>query len=131
MTGVYKLYGRPGSGSGVCEAVLALSGLPHEIIDLDRWGNAAPPAELLAVNALGQIPALVMPDGRTMTEVRRHHTVSRRSCAGSPTCPSADRPAPRRISALDGLSGGQHLYDRIADLLSRALFDTICWRRRR
>ena len=68
MTGMYKLYGRPGSGSGVCEAVLALSGLPHEIIDLNRWGNAAPPAELLAVNPLGQIPALVMPDGGVMTE---------------------------------------------------------------
>ena len=68
MTGIYRLYGRPGSGSGVCEAVLALSGLPHEIIDLDRWGNAAAPAELLAVNPLGQIPALVMPDGGVMTE---------------------------------------------------------------
>jgi glutathione S-transferase/GST-like protein len=68
MTGVFKLYGRPGSGSGVCEAVLALSGLRHEIFDFDRWGNAAPPAELLAVNPLGQIPALVMPDGGVMTE---------------------------------------------------------------
>ena len=68
MTGGFKLYGRPGSGSGACEAILALSGLPHEIIDLGRWEQGGAPAELLAVNPLGQIPALVMPDGGVMTE---------------------------------------------------------------
>jgi glutathione S-transferase len=68
MTGGYRLYGRPGSGSGVCEAVLAISGLAFEIADLERWGKAAPPAELLAVNPLGQIPTLVLPDGSAMTE---------------------------------------------------------------
>lgn len=68
MTKVYTLYGRPGSGSGVCEAVLALSGLPYEIIDLERWDQGAAPAELLAFNPLGQIPTLVLPDGSIMTE---------------------------------------------------------------
>jgi glutathione S-transferase len=68
MTAVHKLFGRPGSGSGVCEAVLAVSGLPYEIVDLEKWGRTAPPAELLAVNPLGQIPTLVLPDGSAMTE---------------------------------------------------------------
>ena len=63
-----KLYGRPGSGSGVCEAILALTGANAEIIDLGRWPDGEPPAELVAINALGQIPVLVFPDGTTMTE---------------------------------------------------------------
>ena len=68
MTGGFKLYGRPGSGSGACEAILALSGLPHEIIDLGRWEQGGAPAELLAISPLGQVPALVLPDGSAMTE---------------------------------------------------------------
>lgn len=68
MTKGYTLYGRPGSGSSVCEAVLALSGLPYDIIDIERWGDSAPPAELLAINPLGQIPTLVLPDSSVMTE---------------------------------------------------------------
>ncbi len=68
MTGAFKLYGHPGSGSGACEAVLALSGLPHEIIDLERWGQGSAPADLLAISPLGQVPALVLPDGSVMTE---------------------------------------------------------------
>jgi glutathione S-transferase len=68
MTGKYKLYGREGSGSSVCEAMLELTGLPHEIIDLERWKKDAAPAELLALNPLGQIPALILPGGSVMTE---------------------------------------------------------------
>jgi glutathione S-transferase len=68
MTGKYKLYGRPGSGSSVCEAMLVLTGLPHEIIDLERWVRGAAPAEFLEISPLGQVPALVLPDGSIMTE---------------------------------------------------------------
>jgi glutathione S-transferase len=68
MTGGFKLYGRPGSGSGACEAILGLSGLTHEIIDLERWEQGGAPADFLAVSPLGQVPALVWPDGSAMTE---------------------------------------------------------------
>ena len=64
----YILYGRPGSGSGVCEAVLSLCGLPHTIIDVEKNGDGSAPAALLAVNPLGQVPVLVLPDGSAMTE---------------------------------------------------------------
>jgi glutathione S-transferase len=67
MTGQYTLYGRNGSGSSVCEAMLELTGLPYELVEFDKWKGKAP-AELLAVNPLGQIPALVLPDGSVMTE---------------------------------------------------------------
>jgi glutathione S-transferase len=68
MNGGFILYGRPGSGSGACEAILAFSGLPHEIIDLERWKPGGAPADLLAISPLGQVPALVLPDGAVMTE---------------------------------------------------------------
>jgi glutathione S-transferase len=68
MTGGFKLYGRPGSGSGACEAVMALTGLPHELIDLQRWTPGGAPAGFLALNPFGQVPALVLPGGGVMTE---------------------------------------------------------------
>jgi glutathione S-transferase len=67
MTGKYILYGRKGSGSSVCEAMLELTGLPHELVELERWKGEAP-EQLLAINPLGQIPALILPDGSIMTE---------------------------------------------------------------
>jgi glutathione S-transferase len=68
MTEGFKLYGRPGSGSGACEAILALTGLPYELIDLERWSPGGAPSDFLAINPLGQVPALVLPDGGVMTE---------------------------------------------------------------
>lgn len=68
MSGVYTLYGRIGSGSAVCEAMLALTGLPHALVDLGNWGQDAPPAALAGINPLAQVPALVLPDGTVMTE---------------------------------------------------------------
>ena len=68
MSGTYTLIGRPGTGSGVCEAVLALSGLPYTVKDIDKLPDGSAPAELLAINPLGQVPVLVLPDGSTMTE---------------------------------------------------------------
>jgi glutathione S-transferase len=68
MSGGYTLYGRIGSGNAVCEATLALTGLPHTLVDLERWRQDAPPAALLAVSPLAEVPALVLPDGSVMTE---------------------------------------------------------------
>jgi glutathione S-transferase len=68
VSGVYKLVGRLGSGSSACEAVLAMSGLPYETEDLERWLDRQPPAALTALNPLGQVPVLILPDGSVMTE---------------------------------------------------------------
>jgi glutathione S-transferase len=68
MSGVYKLIGRIGSGSSACEAVLAMSGLPYETEDLERWPDRQPPVALTALNPLGQVPVLILPDGSVMTE---------------------------------------------------------------
>jgi glutathione S-transferase len=68
VTAGFKLYGRLGSGSAACEAVLALTGPSHEVFDLDRWPFGHAPAGILAISPLGQVPALVLPDGSAMTE---------------------------------------------------------------
>ena len=63
-----KLYGRQGSGSAVVEAVLRLTGEPFEIVDFERWPEGDVPAALLAVNPLGHVPVLVLPDGTALCE---------------------------------------------------------------
>lgn len=64
----FVLYGREGSGSAVCEAVLALTGLPHELVESVKNEDGTAPFELLALNPLGQVPTLVMPNQSIMTE---------------------------------------------------------------
>jgi glutathione S-transferase len=68
VSGIFRLIGRPGSGSSACEAVLAMSGLPYETEDLDRWPDRQPPAALTALNPLGQVPVLILPDTTVITE---------------------------------------------------------------
>jgi GST-like protein len=65
----YKLFARPGWGSTIVEAQLAWYGLPYEIEDLDDlFTSAEARARLAPTNPLTQVPTLVMPDGRIMTE---------------------------------------------------------------
>ena len=65
---MYKLYGRLGSGSGAVEAILRVANIDCNIVDLARWPEGEPPPELLAINPLGQVPTLILPDGGIMTE---------------------------------------------------------------
>lgn len=64
----YTLYASPGTGSVVCEALLALSGLPHKRVDVQLFQASGPDPELMSVNPLGQVPVLKLPDGEVMTE---------------------------------------------------------------
>lgn len=63
---MYKLYTRPGSGGFVVEAAFLLAGEPFEKIDVPKTDR--PDAGFLAVSPLNQVPALTLPDGRSMTE---------------------------------------------------------------
>jgi GST-like protein len=66
---VYKLYARAGWGSAIAEAQLAWYGLPYELIEVDDlFKSPAARDELARVNPLAQLPTLVEPDGRVMTE---------------------------------------------------------------
>jgi GST-like protein len=66
---VYRLFGAPGAGSASVEAALELLGLPYEHVEAAPWGEENDDTrELRLINPLGQVPALVLPDGSVMTE---------------------------------------------------------------
>ena len=64
----YRLLGCRGCGNVVVEAALRVAGLPYryEEVDYDQPGPARD--RLVALNPLGQVPTLIMPDGSIMTE---------------------------------------------------------------
>jgi glutathione S-transferase len=62
------LFGRPGSGSAVCEALLELTGTPYEMTVMNKRDDGSYPPELFVVNPLGQVPALYTQDGTLLTE---------------------------------------------------------------
>ena len=64
MTAVYKLYGRPGSGSFAVQVALEEIGAQYERIWVGR--EAADVAQFRTTNPTGRVPALVLPDGTTM-----------------------------------------------------------------
>jgi GST-like protein len=66
---MYKLYGRLGWGSVLVEAQLVWYGMPYTMEEVDDLFASAEAREKLApVNPLAQVPTLVLPDGRIMTE---------------------------------------------------------------
>jgi glutathione S-transferase len=66
MTTMYKLYGRPGSGSLAVQVALEEIGAQYERIWVGR--EASDVAEFRAINPTGRVPALVLPDGTVMFE---------------------------------------------------------------
>lgn len=62
---MYTLYSRPGSGGFVAEVALALSGAPHRVVNVAKTDVDD---AFLAISPMGQVPALTLPDGRTITE---------------------------------------------------------------
>jgi GST-like protein len=68
MTPTHRLLGCKGCGSAIVEAAFAVAKVPLEYEEVD-YGAGSPTRErLLGVNPLGQVPALVLPDGNVMTE---------------------------------------------------------------
>ncbi len=64
----YRIFSALGSGGAPVEAAMSLIGLPYEIVEAPTWKGEAQQAKVAAVNPLKQIPALVTPDGETITE---------------------------------------------------------------
>lgn len=64
----HRLLGSQGCGSAIAEAAFALAGIPLELEEVDYEAGSPTRARLLEVNPLGQVPALVLPDGEVMTE---------------------------------------------------------------
>ena len=69
MTTPHRLIASKWTGSMIVEAAFTLAGVPCEI-DMIPYGSAGGPdhQRLLQLNPLGQVPTLILPDGRVMTE---------------------------------------------------------------
>jgi GST-like protein len=65
---MYRVYSRAGWGSSMAEALLELSGLPYEIVEIDPRGNPEDRRKLAALNPLAQLPTIETPDGNALTE---------------------------------------------------------------
>ena len=63
---MYKLYGRPNSGSFAVQVALEEIGAPYERIWVGR--ESADVTRFREVNPTGRVPALVLPDGTVMFE---------------------------------------------------------------
>jgi GST-like protein len=64
----HRLLGCKGCGSAIIEAAFALARVPLEYEEVDYGAGSSTRERLLEVNPLGQVPALVLPDGSVMTE---------------------------------------------------------------
>ena len=62
------LLGCKGCGNVIVESALAAAGIPFDYEEVDYAPGSATRDRLLAVNPLGQVPALVLPDGKVLTE---------------------------------------------------------------
>ncbi len=65
---MYKLYWAQGSGAMAPQALFEEIGAEYEKIVIDFEKQEHKSDEFLSVNPMGQIPALVLPDGTLMTE---------------------------------------------------------------
>ena len=64
----FTIYGAAGSGSVPVEAALTLLGLDHEVVEAPTWEGDEQRNRVAPVNPMRQIPALITPDGETITE---------------------------------------------------------------
>ena len=63
-----ELYGAEGSGSIAVEAALTLLQLPYTLIEGATWAHESARERIAPVNAMRQVPTLILPDGEVMTE---------------------------------------------------------------
>ena len=62
------LVGSAGCGSVIVECGFNVAGLGYDYEEVDYGDDSPTRSRLLAVNPLGQVPALVLPDGKVVTE---------------------------------------------------------------
>lgn len=64
----YLVYGALGSGSVPVEATLTLIGAPYRVEEVVTYASEAERERIAPHNPMRQVPALVTPDGETITE---------------------------------------------------------------
>jgi len=65
---MYTLYWSEGTASFGPQAVLEEAGLKYQLIKIDTTSGEHNKPEYLAINPLGKVPALVLPDGQSLYE---------------------------------------------------------------
>jgi hypothetical protein len=107
-----QLYGTPGWGSAIVEAMLALVGESYEFVDVEGFDRPGGAQEFLAaVNSLRQVPTLVLDDGELLrlgastTTANPHKTAGRDYSVGGLTGsrPANRAQAPRPMSPAASL----------------------------
>jgi GST-like protein len=68
MSDEYVLYGKLGSGAASIHAALELAGAPYRLVEAASWEPNAAFEELRAINPIGQVPTLKLPDGSVLSE---------------------------------------------------------------
>lgn len=68
MHDTYTLFGTQGCGSTIVAAALALTAFPRGYEEVDYTQDGPERDRLLALNPLGQVPTLVLPNDEVMTE---------------------------------------------------------------
>ena len=68
MAEAYVLYGKLGSGVASVHAALEIVGAPYRLVETASWEPNAAFEELLAINPIGQVPTLKLPDGSALSE---------------------------------------------------------------
>ena len=68
MNGDYVIHGARGSGSVPVEAALTLLGLTYSVVENAPWDGPAQVEAVRRVNPMGQVPAVILPNGELMTE---------------------------------------------------------------
>lgn len=68
MQGRYKLYYNPESRASVARWMLEEVGADYELVPVDIQAGENRTPDFLAVNPMGKLPTLILPDGTVMTE---------------------------------------------------------------
>lgn len=68
MAQTYQLLGCRGCGSIIVEAALRLAEIPYDYEEIDYEQPGPGRDRLFALNPLGQVPTLILPDGAILTE---------------------------------------------------------------
>ncbi len=65
---MYKLYWSEGTASLAPQVILEEAGIDYEMVIIDMANSQHFTPEYLAINPFGKVPALMLPDGKVMTE---------------------------------------------------------------
>jgi GST-like protein len=97
---MYILYGKKGSGSASVQVALEIAGAPYRLVETASWEPNEAFDDLLAINPIGQIPTLVLPDGSVLSESAAIHIHIADTHADAHLLPND---APARAQAIRGL----------------------------